>query len=163
MEHMHNKEYVGKKHLSEEKRVSFKDGTQMNGTDKPDRWMSSPQMFTISILINRLNWCIAGANSTCLTGTSAPAGPLLFIRSQLIVDGFYSISPACTEKEAVRHTDVEQHHSERLRATISASKCIHSSQQHEAEWFKYIALPVAASQCTGNTKLWESSAFLYVI
>lgn len=89
MEHMHNKECVGKKHLSEEKRFSFKDGTQMNGTDKPDRQMSVPQMFTISNLINRLNWCVAGANFTCLTGTSAPSGLFLFTCPQLIADRFY--------------------------------------------------------------------------
>lgn len=101
MEHMHNKEYVGKKHLSEEKRASFRDGTQMNGTDKSDGRMSSPQMFTISILINTLNWCVAGANSTCLTGTSAPAGLLLFTRSQLIVDGFHE---PCVHAEGSRQT-----------------------------------------------------------
>lgn len=89
MEHVHNKEYVGKKHFVKRKEVSFKDGTQMNATDKPDRRMSSPQRFTISILINSLNWCVAGANSTCLTGTSAPAGVLHFTFSQLTVDEIY--------------------------------------------------------------------------
>lgn len=73
----------------------------MNGTDKSDGRMRSPQMFAISILINRLNWCVAGANSTYLTGTSAPAGLLLFTRSQLIVDGFYY---PCVHSEGSRQT-----------------------------------------------------------
>lgn len=41
--------------MSEEKRLSLKGGTQMSGTDKAQRRISSTQMFAIFILINRLN------------------------------------------------------------------------------------------------------------
>lgn len=85
MEHMQNNTYGS----SEEKRVPFKDGTHMKDIDNPDGRMSPSTDVYELILINRFNWCVAGANSTCLTGTSAPAGLLLSTFSWLRVDRFY--------------------------------------------------------------------------
>lgn len=144
MEHMQN----NTEGSTEEKRVSFKDRTHMKDIDNPDGRMSPSTDVYYLILINRFNWCVAGANSTCLTGTSAPAGLLLSTLSWLRLDRFYK-----PQVHGEGSMQTERRHSEPLRATISASDCIHSSQQHEAERFEYIALPVAVSRSTEKAEL----------
>lgn len=141
------------------KRLLFKDGTSVKGTDNPDGRMSPSTDVYYLILINGFNWCVAGANSTCLISTSAPAGLLLFTLSE-----WMGPTKPRVHGEGSTQTDAERRHSEPSRATITPGDCVHSSQQHEAERFKYIALPVAVPHwtCT-SANLNKSSALLCVI